>query len=191
MPPALEHNIDTTNILTMFNALWNALTVARSRDVLEEMTVALVTDAKRLHELADQRKAPAGCSLAEAYNRYLANMREMKATEISAHAIQAFIGPKLFDELVDKESGGFVWLDIEMHPSAQELRDSAKLWQHLHTYLRFAHEARVSEALELFGQVGIAVSRPALESALKAHPKLFRIRKSGREVFLSLRKEVK
>lgn len=176
-------NIESTESLTGLIHVCHTPLVPRSRDVLSHMRDAMITDAKRLGELATQRQTTVTCSLGEAYHRYLANLRDTRNTEESLHSIQAFLGEKLFTEAMD----GFVFIETEMDPSPSELRETTALWQQLRTYLRFAQKARVSEALEALRKVGIESSRQALESAIRAHPREFRVQRHGREVFVSMK----
>src|SRR5882672_7257090 len=91
----------TTVVDSEHELAYSDSTMARATDVLTQMADTLLTDAKRLGELAAQRsEIVSGCSLAEAHNRYVANLRETRATEESSLALQAFIGPERYQELM-------------------------------------------------------------------------------------------
>lgn len=177
-------NNSHVDILASTCEVVDTLQVPRARDVLSTMHAAILTDAKRLGELATQRQARVECSLTEAHYRFLANMRETEATEKSLHAVVALIGPAGFNQLMDADKSGRVWFETELSPSPTELRDQATLWEHIHTYLGFVREARISEVGEFFLSVGIVTTRQAIESSLRTHPKAFGLRKRGRELFL-------
>ena len=70
----------------------------------------------------------------------------------------------------------------------KSLRDALPLWEAMREYLHYVPEARIGEMEEFFSHIGYGEgNRQAIESALKRHPKEFRIRKKKREKYLSLR----
>jgi hypothetical protein len=156
--------------------------VASAQDVFTRIRGALIVDAKRLREIATEQE-----KFSEAYNRYLALQRESRAHEESANALRALLGPDAFVEAMSTDKSDAVGWEIEMSPTAQELREKTALWQHVRQYLRFVPEAQAGEMVSFLQWVGIRVTRQAVESAIRSHPREFAVKTRGREKFISLK----
>ena len=61
------------------------------------------------------------------------------------------------------------------------------LWEVLSAIIGETHEIQVIELEHIVRYLGFSTTRSAIESALKTHPKAFRIRMSGRNKFVSLK----
>jgi hypothetical protein len=88
--------------------------------------------------------------------------------------------PRYRDELQHIEEGEPVDLDdfdLSNFP----------LWKVMREVLRQVPEIRVYELEAHLKMFGVKASRSALESALKTHPRQFRLTKRGREKFVSLK----
>jgi len=177
-----ERNVDANNILTSVAHLLHDAFVARAQDVFNRIRDALVLDAKRQRELSSEMH-----KLAEAHNRYLALEREAKAHEDSANALKAFLGSTAFVHAMQTDTTDAIGEEMEIYPTVADLRRDAPLWQHVQQYLRFVPEAQVAEIIAFLDWLDIETSRQAIESAVRAHPKVFAARNSGREKFLSLK----
>ena len=103
--------------------------------------------------------------LAPAYAEYLSVLREARATQQSLDATRAFVG--------------------------DEGREATPLWCQMRHYLRFAGQASFADILTAFRDVGITASRQAIESAIRAHPRVFgkRQRGAGQTMYLKNRSE--
>ena len=156
--------------------------VARAVDVVTRIRGALAVDAKRMRELAEEMNKHA-----EAYNRYVALQRDAKAHEQSAQALTALLGAEGFKIARADDKSDSIGNEIDIVPSPRELRDKAALWEHIEQYLRFVPEAQVNEILEFLAWMRIETSRQAIESAIRTHPKVFRVKKRGRDKFISLK----
>jgi hypothetical protein len=168
--------------LTYVASLLHTSCVPKANDFFDRVRDALVVDAKRQKEIRAQMN-----DLAEAHNRYLALQRESKSHEDSSNALKALLGRKAFDAVVKEDKSEVVGSETEWYPTIEQLREDASLWQHVQQYLRFMREAQVGEILNVLGWLEIETSRQAVESALKTHSRIFRIRKQGREKFVSLK----
>jgi hypothetical protein len=176
------HNIEATKNLTDVVLMLHSIAVARSQDVFSRIRGALVVDSKRLREISAEMD-----KLSESYNRYLALQREAKAHEDSSNALRALLGPKAFAEAAMTDKSDAVGYEMEIYPTTEELREAAPLWQHVQQYLRFAGEVQVGEVLSFLDWMEIKTSRQAVESAIRVHPRVFAVRKKGREKFISLK----
>lgn len=174
---------EATNILTRGALVVLNSRMARISDVQRRIRGALVLDAKRLREIADEMD-----KIAEAHNRYLALQRESEAHEKSAHGLAALLGPDGFYEVMTSDKSEAIGYQVEVIPSPRELRDRAALWEHVAQYLRFVPEgAQVGEILAFLAALGIETKRQAIESALRTHRGVFSVRKRGREKIVTLK----
>jgi hypothetical protein len=179
---AEARNNDARKLLTELAPILHDADVARAKDVFNRVRDALVVDAKRQRELGKEMH-----KLSDAYHRYLALQRESKAHEDSANALKALLGSKAFIEAMSEDTSEAIGDELEIYPTVGDLRQAAPLWQHVQQYLRFVPEAQVGEIVEFLDWLEIETSRQAVESAIKTHPKMFKVRKSGRESFVSLK----
>jgi hypothetical protein len=71
----------------------------------------------------------------------------------------------------------------------KELRDELPIWKAIREYLRVTRRAKVAEIASFLVAVGFVsnVTRQAIESAVKRHPQIFRLAKSGKDRFVSLK----
>lgn len=175
-------NSEARYVLTRVASLLHTTGMARAVDVFNRIRDALVVDAKRQREIGEEMH-----NLSDAYNRYIALQRESKAHEESAKGLQALLGPKAFVEAMKQDKSAAIGEELEIYPSARSLRESAPLWQHVQQYLRFVPEAQVGEIVEFLAWLEIETSRQAVESAIKTHPRIFAVKKRGREKFVSLK----
>lgn len=175
-------NTEARNMLTELAPMLHDADMARAQDILKRICDALVVDAKRQREIAVEMH-----KLSDAHYRYLALQRETKAHEDSSNALKALLGSKAFVEAMSEDSSDAIGEELEIYPTVRELRESAPLWQHIQQYLRFVQEAQVGEIVEFLAWMDIETSRQAVESAIKTHSRIFKVRPSGRERFVSLK----
>jgi hypothetical protein len=147
------------------------------------MRDAARADSKRLAELAEERNA-----LADAHRRYLANVQSAHLAAESLRGIQAFAGTERFEKWVNEPGADPVlWLETDISAGEDDLRRRTALWEHIRNMLHFTPQPRISEVLSVLREVGIKASRPAVESAIKAHPEIFSVRRVGHERVILLR----
>ena len=129
--------------------------------------------------------------LADSYNRYLDLIAEVEERRKRIERIAGVLG-----------TGHFSWVSTfavgkgesikypvkEIEASAEELRRNLALWEAIEQFLMHAKESRVGEIQSFMEAVGMGtVSRQAIESAVRAHPKVFRTIKRGAERHISLK----
>jgi hypothetical protein len=156
--------------------------MARFHDVLSRIEGALTVDAARMKEIAAEMG-----TYADAYNRYLALMRESAEHERSAHGLMALLGPEAYVAVMQKDKTENTGYEIDITPNPRALRESTPLWEHVRSYLRFVPQAQIGEIVEFLGWVRIKTSRQAVESAIRTHAKTFQVKPRGREKFVSLK----
>ena len=150
------------------------LIVPQGFDIAELMHQRLMHDGKRVQAIRDEMKG-----LAETYNRYLDLQNEWQRREKRIKRVAAIL-------VEDKHSGCLL-------TSAKQLRDELPLWEAMKEYLQYVPEARIAELEDFFHAVMLEgnANRQAIESALKRHPETFKVRKSKRDKFISLKDAAK
>lgn len=149
----------------------------RTSDLLFQMREAAIADVKLLEDLARERQ-----NLADAHRRYLANVQSAQMLADGLRGIEAFVGKEQFKQWGQQIEG---WADA--HIDDPDPREHAGIWEHLEIVLRFSTELRMYELLVALRDVGIAVTRPAIESAVRTHHKRFNVRRRGRDRLVSLK----
>jgi hypothetical protein len=173
---------EAINNLTSVARVLHDSRMARATDVFDRIRDALVVDAKRQKEIRAEMH-----NLSEAHNRYLSLQRESKAHEDSANALKSLLGPDALIAAMKQDDSDSIGSEMEIYPAVAQLREAAPLWQHVQQYLRFVPEAQVGEIVDILRWLKIEANRQAVESALKTHSRIFRVRKQGREKFVSLK----
>lgn len=129
--------------------------------------------------------------LAPAYNEFLDLRAEFDSRRARAGILLGMIGDDVHAEVnVPRSEDGAAHLTGS---SPQVLRSELPLWEAMKEYLQYVPEARIGEMEEFFDHIGYAEgNRQAIESALKRHPKEFRIiRRKKREKFIGRRTNTK
>ncbi|MGD0514509.1 MAG: hypothetical protein ABSA29_14525, partial [Terriglobales bacterium] len=67
-----------------------------------------------------------------------------------------------------------------------DIRNEVPLWKMIREIVRQVEEIRIVELENVMSSLKIKASRQALESAIDAHKRTFKIRRSGREKFVAL-----
>lgn len=162
---------------------FNRQVMARVGDIIRAMSHHLAHDAQRLGEIADEMD-----KLRPTYNRFLDLQREALTHEKSSQKLIAVLGPGHFLRAMKEDSTDAIGDQIEITPSAKELRRELSLWEAVEQYLRFhpEGEAQVTGIVDFLLSVGIRTSRQSVESCIKTHPQTFRARKQGRLKYVRL-----
>ncbi len=157
--------------------------MARVMDVLRAIRNRLAHDASQLDEAAKEMD-----KLSPQYNRFLDLQHKAVEHEQSIQGLMALLGPKFFCEAARTDETDAIGNQVEITPSPATLRAKSQLWESVHHYLRFVSEgeAQVPAILDFLAWVEIKTSRQAVESCIRTHPKVFRVRKKGRAKFISL-----
>ncbi len=77
-------------------------------------------------------------------------------------------------------------LGIELE-APLDMREEMPLWKMVREVVRQTEELRIVELESIMKSLRIKASRQALESAIDAHKRTFKIRRSGREKFVALK----
>jgi len=128
--------------------------------------------------------------LAECYNRHIDLVKEMEERRKRVERIAGVLGPHNFEfaELFSDGTQRTRFPVKEIESSADELRKKLALWEAIEQFLTCATEARVGEIQAFLQAVNIVgTTRQAIESAVKTHPKVFRVTKRGGERYISLK----
>lgn len=126
--------------------------------------------------------------LAESYNSYVDLMRTLKECEDRIKRIQAILVPSGMTSESLRADPNIVGDGNEVWPSPASLRGKLTTWEILAEYLAHISEANIEEFQTFCQAVGLdVVTRQAIESALRTHPKLFKVTKRAGEKYLSAR----
>jgi hypothetical protein len=147
--------------------------------------MAILSDL--LHRADELRKVEAEMSkLEDAYQRFRGLKDKAEALRNDIHEAAAVIGPETFmiegaEEYAKKNVGQLLPMDVA------KLRERLPLWKVLVHIVRAMPGIRVVDIEDLLTEMGIDVSRAAIESALEVHKKVFRIKRMERAKFVALR----
>jgi hypothetical protein len=148
-------------------------------DAVRAMISRLKYESDRVTSIREEMDKLSG-----SYNRYRDLLQALSEAESRIKRIQAVLGPTL----TKTEQTGIIADTSEVWPAPGDLRANLVLWEAIAEYLCHIPEATVDEIRIFLEGVGIEnVSRQAVESALRAHAKLFRITKRGKEKHIALR----
>jgi len=153
------------------------------RDVFTSLQYNLRHDCERIEAIRLEMD-----KLASAYNRFIELRQEMEGRQARMLRIIGLIGPEGVEMAIHNDREGLIDEAIGNQFNAEQLRKELPLWQALQEYLRTVTKASVQEIQFFLERVGIkGVTRQAIESAVRAHPKEFQVVKKSGERFFSLR----
>lgn len=125
--------------------------------------------------------------LAPFYNEFIDLRDQLKEYNEQINNLKGVFGPA-YPEVMLGDKSDVIGETSEVTPSWMEMRDSLPLWVALREYLAASGEARVGEADEFLNHLNFPnVRRQSIESALRRHPETFRVRKVGKEKYISLK----
>jgi hypothetical protein len=126
--------------------------------------------------------------LAPAYNEFIDLREQLKKHTSQINNLKGVFGPGYPDVMQDDKSD-VIGETSEVTPSWKEMRDTVPLWIAVREYLAASGEAKVGEVDDFLNHLQFPnVRRQSIESALRRHPKTFRVRKVGKEKLISLKK---
>ena len=70
-----------------------------------------------------------------------------------------------------------------------DIREDTPLWKMVREVVRQVEELRIVELEDIMKNLKVKTSRQAIEAAIDAHKRTFQIRRSGREKYVSLRRQ--
>jgi hypothetical protein len=173
----MPQNIDTTKLLTSAMSLRYDRVVSQIEEVSNRLKRRLRYECSRA-QLAREEMAQLG----NAYLRYSDLQKELRERDARMEKLWALLGKGYVpseDDVVSRT--------LEVSVPRDELRDQIPLWEFMELLLLDYGELREIEMLDVFTTLGFSTTGAAIASALKTHPKIFRIRADGRKKFISLR----
>jgi hypothetical protein len=175
----ITKTLDLVMILSYYSAVdINQPRLAPDPPVEKEMRMRLRYDAERMKAIEHRMQ-----QLAASYNEFLDLRRESAERKEKMERLAALIGPEDGETIALQNDPVYCSLQKDL----AELRAALPLWEAMKEYLSFVSEARVGEMEDFFLHFGYSEgNRQAIESALKRHPKEFRIRRRKREKYISL-----
>jgi len=180
MPPQAEgktYKADARNNLTHLASRLHNLGMAKFTDVVDALKQQLAQDGERVSEINKQIN-----KLRPAYNRF----RDL-ANEAKTKTARMLTTRTLLGDMVSTNELVAAFLDeLSALGTPDELRAELNLWEALAEILRHIPQAQVGEIHTLLGSLGINTTPQAIESAIVTHKHLFRVKKHGREKFISL-----
>jgi hypothetical protein len=124
----------------------------------------------------------------EAYHRVRDEMEQIAAREERVNRILGVLGLHESGRILEEEEDLARAINQTLTFSPTQLRERLSLWEAMREYLQYVPEARIAEMEDFFSAVKMSnANRQAMESALKRHPETFKIRKDGREKYISLK----
>lgn len=128
----------------------------------------------------------------EAYNRFRDAESEHDKRLQEFELLLTTLGGKDFETAIDEDGDNVLpAVASTLSPSVPELwadREQHPLWEAIRLVLSEAGELREVEIKDVLEDEGREVKNSAIQSALKTHPEIFRIRSAGRKKFVSLKK---
>jgi hypothetical protein len=158
----------------------NLIPMARFPDIVDGLGKQVMADAGEIRKTG----AELG-KLRAAYQRY----RDLTA-HLDSRVERVKVGLGLLAAQENWNIGeAFTLLDnlgIELQ-APSDLRGEMPLWKMVREVVRQTEELRIVELESVMNGLKIKASRQALESAIDAHKRTFKIRRSGREKFVALK----
>jgi hypothetical protein len=163
---------DRISIDNVSSVCCNAV-VARAAQVAKALAQQAKADFSRLKAIESEQN-----KLRVDYLRFLDLEEEKKAKTDRLRRTSSLI-PEELDESDENhdEFNSYVTAVVDL-----------TLWEAMLAVLEHTGETQLFELLHVLEQFGKKVTRGAIESAVKTHPKVFQARTRGRERFVSLRR---
>ena len=177
--PAKQGKNEAKNCVDIFARFVHNVLDMYSGEIYEQILRRLKHDLAQSQEVEKQM-----AQLAPEYNKYLDLRKRLQDHERSSEKLTAVLSPEVAALATEQVSGT---LSEQKKKKLAYLRQQLQLWEAVEQFLRFVPEARVHEILDFLEYAKITASRQAVEAAIKAHPKVFVVRKQRREKYISLR----
>ncbi len=166
---------------TLARYLYDAVDM-RATALITAMEQRLCHDEQVREKLEEELK-----SLSSGYHKYLDVLGQLKAHDRSIERLKAIVGIGAAPAPAIQYMGPETPEDADEEAANKKLRRNLELWEAVEQYLRFVPEAKVREILDFMELIKIRTSRQAVEAAITAHPKVFRVLKRKQEKFVSLK----
>src|SRR6266436_1337478 len=150
--------------------------------VEEAMHSRLWHEEERIREINERLK-----QLTKQYNEFLDLQREAETRKKRIKTLFSLVGQQDYNAPAGQEVEHKVAMSI-LRDSVENLRLTLPLWKAMREYLSHVPEARIAEMEAFFQELKFADgNRQAMESALRRHPRVFKIRREKREKYISLK----
>jgi hypothetical protein len=127
-------------------------------------------------------------ALAPQYFRYIDCDKRVKEDWKRISYIFRLIGFERAAEIIQSDTTGILNEIPKQSPQYDELNAKLPLWKAMREFLRESGEAKVGDIRAFLEWMDYKpVSRQSLESAIRRHPKEFRVRTKGHERIVALR----
>jgi hypothetical protein len=173
---------EATKVLTRLCRGDSVRDVMFQNTIQESMHSRLWHEEQRIREINERLK-----ELTKAYNEFLDLQKEAETRKRRMGVLFSLVGPIDYHAPEGQETEHKTAMSV-LSERADELSAGLPVWKAMREYLQHAREARIGEMEAFFKEVNYADgNRQAMESALKRHPKIFKIRKEKREKYISLK----
>ncbi len=180
----LSRNIDSRQILTYLESKSIfGFVLKRTQDIVAALKFQLVADRKEIDRTYKEMS-----KLHAPYVKY--RSLEARGKQLQEHIANtlALLGQK-GDSKHSLPNSEFATIAVHsgIAETSEELRKRLPLWMLIAEILRHVSEIQVINLEEVLYWLRIKVSRQAIESAFETHGDLFKVKKRGREKFVSLK----
>lgn len=166
--------------LTRLVSILHTSCVARASEIIEAFKQRLKDDGKELDEVYGKLN-----KLRSAYNQFRDLTDREKVLRKRMIRAVALVGNKFstadLAEITADELGTLF--------NTEALRKDLNLWEAIADVLDHVGETRIFEVKMILSQFQIYATRQAIESAIETHQDVFKVRKQGREKYVSLKKD--
>jgi hypothetical protein len=171
------YKADARKFLTFLAPKLQTMGMARYTDVVDALKQQLAQDGERVLEINKEI-----AKLRSSYNRFRDLTEEAKTKTARMLTTRTLLG-----DAISKNELTEAFLDeLSALGTSEELRAKLNLWEAVVEILRHVPQAQVGEIHTALDVLNIRTTRQAIESAIATHKHLFRVRKHGREKFISL-----
>jgi len=120
--------------------------------------------------------------LADSYNRYRDLEQELKTRDKSVERLLGTLGDEEWPDALLRTA------DAPEMDTAAVVLGSLPLGESVRQILSVAEELREVEIYDVLSKLGHKTTTSAIQSALRTHPEVFKVRTRGRMKFVSLKK---
>jgi hypothetical protein len=149
----------------------------------EAMHSRMWHEEERVEQIDERLK-----ELIKAHNEFIDLQKEAETRKKRIQILFSLVGP--IDPHAPAGRGAEHRIALNLLRESQEaLLEKLPLWKAMREYLSHVAESRIGEMEQFFQSMNyVEGNRQAIESALRRHPKVFKIRKEKREKYISLKK---
>ena len=174
---------DSRKHLTGLESRFIVVSTMRSADVVTALEQQLDTDVEQIGKDYDEME-----KLRSAYIKYKNLEEQTQQIKSRIKDTLALVAPENYmGSGMDDDKFITITERVGIAEGVNDLRKELPLWAAMTQVLRHASELQVVNLQEILQFMNIQVSRQAIESALETHKELFRVKKRGREKFVSLK----